>query len=114
MSLIGPDILVNAFDVSCAQLGEDDEDEEDPFAEVAQRPKTLRILGLTKRLILQIEEDFVEDDLETNLQRDKHARLCNLVNQLIDQLTPTSPDYTLRDVCTQLVCLLNQSCSYSL
>lgn len=51
----------------------------------------------------QIDEDFIEDDLETNLMRDKHARLCNLANNLIDQLLPNAPDYALRDVCGQLV-----------
>ena len=35
--------------------------------------------------------------------RDKHARLCNLTNGFIDQLLPTTADYTLRDVCHQLV-----------
>ncbi|KAF8318953.1 kinase-like protein, partial [Clavulina sp. PMI_390] len=64
-------------------LGDADSDEEDPFAE--------------------IDEDFVEDDLETNLQRDKHARLCSLTNNLIDQLLPNAADYTLRDVCSQLL-----------
>ncbi|EAU85791.2 STE/STE11/cdc15 protein kinase [Coprinopsis cinerea okayama7 len=61
----------------------DDGDEEDPFAE--------------------IDEGFDEDDLESNLQRDKHARLCNAVNQLIDELTPSAPDFQLRDACDQLL-----------
>ncbi len=64
------------------QLG-DNSDEEDPFAE--------------------IDEGFAEDDLEANLQRDKYARLCNQVNQLIDELTPSAPDFQLRDACDQLV-----------
>jgi hypothetical protein len=53
--------------------------------------------------VLQIDEEFAEDDLETNLQRDKYARLCNTVNQLIDQLTPSAADFQLRDACDQLV-----------
>ena len=51
----------------------------------------------------QIDEGFAEDDLETNLQRDKYARLCNSVNQLVDQLTPSTPDFQLREACDQLV-----------
>ena len=51
----------------------------------------------------QIDEGFAEEDLESNLQRDKYARLCNTVNQLIDELTPSAPDFQLRDACEQLV-----------
>ncbi|KAJ6466208.1 hypothetical protein C8R45DRAFT_483404 [Mycena sanguinolenta] len=64
----------------------DNSDEEDPFAE--------------------IDEGFAEDDLEANLQRDKYARLCNMVNGLIDQLTPSAPDFQLRDACDQLLGIL--------
>ncbi|CAL1713540.1 unnamed protein product [Somion occarium] len=65
----------------------DEDDEEDPFAE--------------------IDEGFAEEDLESNLQRDKYARLCNTVNTLIDELTPSAPDFQLREACDQLVSLLN-------
>lgn len=58
-------------------------------------------------IFLQIDEGFAEDDLETNLQRDKNARLCNMVNQLIDELTPSAPDFQLRDACDQLVSLFS-------
>ncbi|KAH9984604.1 hypothetical protein BJV77DRAFT_1071934 [Russula vinacea] len=54
------------------KLGDKDTDEEDPFAE--------------------IDEGYAEDDLEANLQRDKHAQLTTAVNQLIDELTPSAPD----------------------
>ena len=54
--------------------------------------------------VYQIDEGFSEDDLDANLQRDKYARLCNAVNQLIDELTPSAPDFQLRDACDQLVC----------
>jgi hypothetical protein len=47
--------------------------------------------------------------LEANLQRDKHARLTTAVNQIIDELTPSAPDFQLRDACDQLV----SSTSYS-
>jgi len=53
--------------------------------------------------MLQIDEGFSDEDLEANLQRDKHARLTNSVNQLIDQLTPSAPDTQLRNACDQLV-----------
>ncbi|KIK98973.1 hypothetical protein PAXRUDRAFT_30797 [Paxillus rubicundulus Ve08.2h10] len=67
----------------------DDSDEDDPFAE--------------------IDEGFAEDDLETNLQRDKHARLCTMVNQLIDELTPSAPDFQLRDACDQLIDIMTEN-----
>ena len=56
--------------------------------------------------VWQIDEGYAEDDLEANLQRDKYARLCNTVTQLIDELTPSAPDFQLRDACDQLVCIL--------
>ncbi len=68
-------------------MGDENSDEEDPFSE--------------------IDEGFAEDDLEANLQRDKYARLCTQVNQLIDELTPSAPDFQLRDACDQLVCYDN-------
>ncbi|KAF8158498.1 hypothetical protein B0H34DRAFT_709124 [Crassisporium funariophilum] len=67
----------------------DDADEEDPFAE--------------------IDEGFSDDDLEANLQRDKYARLCNTVNQLIDELTPSAPDFQLRDACDQLLTIVEEN-----
>ena len=45
----------------------------------------------------------MEEDLDTNLQRDKHARLCATVNQLVEELVPNAPDYALRETCDQLV-----------
>ena len=65
------------------QLGDDDWDEEDPFAE--------------------IDEGFAEEDLESNLVRDKYARLCTTVNGLVDDLKPDAPDFSLRETCDQLV-----------
>ncbi|KAH9024811.1 kinase-like protein [Lactarius pseudohatsudake] len=70
-------------------LGDEDTDEEDPFAE--------------------IDEGFAEDDLEANLQRDKYARLTTAVNQLIDELTPSAPDFQLRDACDQLLSILSDA-----
>ena len=51
----------------------------------------------------KINEGFSKDDLEANLQRDKHARPTNAVNQLVDELSPSAPDFQLRDACDQLV-----------
>ncbi|KAF5334339.1 hypothetical protein D9758_018242 [Tetrapyrgos nigripes] len=65
---------------------DDDDDEEDPFAE--------------------IDEGFSEEDLEANLQRDKYVQLCNQVNSLIDQLTPSAPDFQLSDACDQLFTII--------
>ncbi|KAG5646503.1 hypothetical protein DXG03_003268 [Asterophora parasitica] len=67
----------------------DNSDEEDPFAE--------------------IDEGFSEDDLDANLQRDKYARLCNMVNQLIDELTPSAPDFQLREACDQLINIIDDT-----
>lgn len=60
--------------------------------------------------LFQIDEGFAEDDLEANLQRDKHARLCTLVNQLIDEFTPAAPDFQLQEACNQLVSAWISSC----
>ncbi|KAG6335620.1 hypothetical protein ID866_3477 [Astraeus odoratus] len=67
----------------------DEDDEDDPFAE--------------------IDEGFAEDDLEANLQRDKHARLCSMVNQAIDQLTPSAPDFQLREACDELISIMGEA-----
>lgn len=70
-------------------LGDADSDEEDPFAE--------------------IDEGFIDNDLETNLVRDKLARLCSTVNNLIEQLTPSSPDYVMRDACDGMLAILEDA-----
>ncbi|KAG5719270.1 Cytokinesis protein sepH [Termitomyces sp. T112] len=67
----------------------DNSDDEDPFAE--------------------IDEGFSEDDLEANLQRDKYARLSNTVNQLIDELTASAPDFQLREACDQLLNIFEET-----
>ncbi|KAI9507778.1 kinase-like protein [Russula earlei] len=56
-----------------------------------------------------IDEGFAEDDLEANLQRDKYARLTTAVNQLIDELTPSAPDFQLRDACDQLLSIISDA-----
>lgn len=97
---IGPNSRVFLGLKRCLQLGDEHSDEEDPFAEVKQNFPSLSAHNTE---LFQIDEGFAEDDLEANLQRDKHARLCNSVNQLIDELTPAAPDFQLQEACNQLV-----------
>jgi len=47
--------------------------------------------------------------LETNLIRDKLARLTTQVNSLIDELVPDAPDYALREACDQLMAIMEES-----
>lgn len=61
----------------------DDEDEDDPFA--------------------QLEEGFDEMDLETNVARDRHARLCKLVEDMVSSLKTSQTDDFLADLSEQLV-----------
>lgn len=68
-----------------------------------QRFALSKLAMASTHAFLQIDEGFSEDDLEANLQRDKYARLCNTVNQLIDELSASAPDFQLREACDQLV-----------
>ncbi|KAF8194145.1 hypothetical protein BJ912DRAFT_1021429 [Pholiota molesta] len=106
---------------------DDEEDYEDVFGKVnaTSMEQPLQTLQLNTRLSdkswlgddwneedpLQryIDEGFSEDDLEANLQRDKYARLTNTVNQLIDELTPSAPDFQLRDACDQLLNIMAET-----
>lgn len=67
----------------------DEEDDDDPFA--------------------QLEESFDELDLETNIARDKHARLCTLVEGLVGSLKVTQGEDYLADVTDQLMQVLYES-----
>lgn len=69
--------------LSASWLG-DEEDEEDPFA--------------------QLEEGFDEMDQETNVARDRYARLCSLVENRVSSLKSTQPVDVLYDVSDELVC----------
>ena len=51
----------------------------------------------------RLTEGYVEDDLEANLQRDQHAQFFTTVNQLIDELTPSAPNFQLWDANYKLV-----------
>jgi len=67
----------------------DDEDEDDPFA--------------------QLEEGFDEMDLEQNVARDRAARLCTLVESLVSNLKTNQPPDVLSDVSEQLMQVLVES-----
>lgn len=67
----------------------DEEDEDDPFA--------------------QLEESFDALDLETNVARDKHARLCTLVEGLVGSLKLSQPEDILAEIVDQLMQVLFES-----
>ncbi|PUU84361.1 hypothetical protein B9Z19DRAFT_4627 [Tuber borchii] len=70
-------------------LGDEDIDEEDPFA--------------------QLEEGFDEMDLEANIARDKYARLCVQVESLVSSLKITQCEDDLDDISSQLMDILSES-----
>lgn len=61
----------------------DDEDDDDPFA--------------------SLEADFDEMDLETNAARDRHARMCTLVEDLVSSLKPGMDEDDLFEISDQLM-----------
>ncbi|TVY50017.1 Cytokinesis protein [Lachnellula occidentalis] len=67
----------------------DEDDEDDPFA--------------------SLEQGFDEMDLQANIARDKHARLCTLVEGLVSSLKVTEDPETLADLSEQLLDLLYES-----
>lgn len=75
-------LMLNSKLSNSSWLGED-EDEDDPFAE--------------------LEEGFDEMDLEANVARDKYARLCTQVEGLVDSLKTTQSDNLLADIAEQLL-----------
>jgi len=68
---------------------EEEDDEDDPFAE--------------------LEENLDEMDLETKVARDKHARLCSLVEGLVGSLKTTLSEDDLADISEQLIQVLFES-----
>ena len=75
-------LMLNSKLSNNSWLGDDD-DEDDPFA--------------------QLEEGFDEMDLQANLARDKFARLCTQVEGLVGSLKISQPDEVLADLSDQLV-----------
>jgi hypothetical protein len=68
----------------CPQLGDEDSDEEDPFAEVD-------------------DDGFEEANLEQNIARDKQARQISLVAELVDAISDEEDEYPLREASLELV-----------
>ncbi|KAL7268257.1 Protein kinase of the Mitotic Exit Network [Rhizina undulata] len=70
-------------------LGDEEIDEDDPFS--------------------QLEEGFDETDLEANIARDKYARLCLLVDNLVSSLKTTQTDDELEEIACSLINVLAES-----
>ncbi|OQO05249.1 hypothetical protein B0A48_09016 [Cryoendolithus antarcticus] len=68
---------------------EDEEDEDDPFA--------------------ALEEELDELDLESNVARDKHARLCTLVERLVSDLKLSQPEDIIGEIVEHLLQILYES-----
>ena len=70
-------------------LDEEEEEDDDPFA--------------------FLEEELDQVDLESNVARDKHARLCTLVEGLVSDLKLGQPDDVLAEIVDQLLQILEES-----
>lgn len=81
-------MMLNSKLSTSSWLG-DEEDDDDPFA--------------------QLEETFDQLDLESNIARDKHARLCTLVEGLVSSLKVTQGEDYLADIADQLIQVLYES-----
>jgi hypothetical protein len=77
------------FSGSSSLIEDEDEDEDDPFA--------------------ALEEELDEVDLEENVARDKHARLCTMVEGLVADLKLGQPDDVLIEILDQLLDILTDS-----
>lgn len=75
-------LMLNSKLSNRSWLGDQD-DEDDPFA--------------------QLEEGFDEMDLEANIARDKHARLRNQVESLVSTLKTSQDEEVLADISDQLL-----------
>ena len=74
---------------SSSLIEDEDEEEDDPFA--------------------ALEEELDEVDLEENVARDKHARLCMMIEGLVANLKLDQPDDLLVDILDQLLDILTDS-----
>lgn len=83
MSMLTPKFSSNSWP------GEEDEDDDDPFA--------------------QLEEDLDEMDLETKVARDKHVRQCTLVEGLVGSLKTSQSDEFLAELSEQLLQVLYET-----
>lgn len=82
-------MLLNSKLSTSGWLDDEEDDDDDPFA--------------------QLETSFDELDLETNIARDKHARLCTLVEGLVGSLKVTQGEDILADITDQLMQVLYES-----
>ncbi|KAI9889901.1 MAG: hypothetical protein M1814_004623, partial [Vezdaea aestivalis] len=82
-------LMLNSKLSNNSWLGDDEDDEDDPFA--------------------QLEEGFDEMDLEANIARDKNARLGMQVEALVGSLKTTQTDDVLADLSEQLLDVLIES-----
>jgi hypothetical protein len=80
-------MMLNSKLSSNSWLG-DDEDEDDPFA--------------------QLEEGFDEMDLDANVARDRYARLCTFVESLVCDLKTSQTEEVLADLTEQLMEVLSE------
>lgn len=80
----GPEaaLMINSKLSNNSWLGDED-DEDDPFA--------------------SLEQGFDEMDLQANIARDKHARLCASVEGLVGSLKATQAESVLSELSEQLV-----------
>lgn len=74
---------------SNSSWNDDEDDEDDPFAE--------------------LEENLDEMDMETKVARDKHVRQCALVEGLIGSLQTSQPDDVLSEISQELLQVLFES-----
>ena len=82
-------LMLNSKLSNNSWLGDDEDDEDDPFA--------------------QLEEGFDETDLEANVARDKYARLCTQVEALVSSLKVNQGDDMLSDLSEELLEVLYDS-----
>ncbi|KAI5778231.1 hypothetical protein EDC01DRAFT_622910 [Geopyxis carbonaria] len=82
-------LMLNSKLSNNSWLGDEEGDEEDPFAE--------------------LEEGFDEMDLEANIARDKYARLCVQIDGLVSSLKTTQSEDDLDDISSQLMDILSES-----
>lgn len=114
MGWVAPEVMMHTLQLNTrlskrSWLGDEDSDEEDPFAEVRLHHALIRVPSANHQLFNQIDEGFDENDLETNLSRDRHARLTASVNALIDKLEPMTPEYAQRDACDELLAIMAEA-----
>ncbi|CAG8611906.1 10892_t:CDS:2, partial [Dentiscutata erythropus] len=81
-------LKLNTLLSSNSWLGNDNSDEDDPFAEM--------------------EENFDEMDINVHIARDKYARACSRLEELINALHPNESEDRLVISCVQIIDLLTE------